>query len=119
VSVSWTSGDGGRTICNGPGTQYASWLPAAWQTTDCSHVYVHTSAGQPSLDGNPDDGTFVVTATVEWAVSWTSTGVVGGGALPTLYTGNAELLRVTQVESVNTDGVPSSSWRSAAIGLGA
>ncbi len=119
VAVRWTSGDGGEVVCQGPGTAYAPWLPAAWQTTECAHEYLQTSAGQPTLDGNPDHGTFVVTATVEWAVTWTSVGVAGGGALPDLLTSGAALLRVVQVESVNT--VPSLSVRrqSPAIGLGA
>jgi len=102
VAVRWTTGDGDRVTCTGPGAAYRTDLPAVWQSTTCSHVYLHTSAGRPSLDGNPDHGTFVVSASIQWAVSWSSTGVVGGGALPTLVTTTATLLRVAQVESVNT-----------------
>jgi len=102
VAVRWTSGDGAVVVCPGPGTPYSPWLPSATQSTDCAHVYQRTSAGQPALDGAPDDGAYVVTATVEWAVTWTSVGAPGGGALPTLYTSGATLLRVAQVESVNT-----------------
>jgi hypothetical protein len=116
VAVTWTSGDGGQVVCNGPGTAYAVWLPAALQTTDCSYDYLHTSAGQPTLDGNPDDGTYVVTATVEWSVSWSSTGVAGGGVLPTLYTTSTSPLRVVQVQSVNTVSVGTSLQQSPAIG---
>lgn len=116
VAVLWTTGDGSRLVCPGPGAAYVPSLPASWQTTDCAHAYLRTSAGQPSLDGNPDDGTFVMTATVEWSVSWTSTGVAGGGSLPTLYTTGASLLRVAQVESVNT--APGAMVRSASASLG-
>jgi len=118
VSVRWTTGDGGEVVCTGPGTAYAWWLPAAAQATSCSHEYLRTSAGQPALDGDPDHGTYVVVATVDWEVSWTSTGVVGGGALPSLLTSDAALLRVVQVESVNT--VPAAPvLRMPASGLGA
>lgn len=109
VAVRWTTGDGSVVVCRGPGTPYSLGLPAALQATDCAHEYVRTSAGQPALDGNSDNGAFVVTATVEWSVTWTSVGVAGGGALPTLYTSGAALLRVAQVESVNT--VPTVSIR--------
>jgi len=102
VAVRWTSGDGAVVVCRGPGTPYSPWLPAAVQSTDCAHVFQRSSAGQPTLDGDPDTAAFVVTATVEWAVTWTAVGAPGGGALPTLYTSGATLLRVAQVESVNT-----------------
>ncbi len=102
VDVRWNAGDGGTVVCQGPGVPYDTSLPSAWQSTSCSYEYAHSSAGQPTLDGNPDDGMYVVTATVDWEVSWTSTGVAGGGALPTLQTSSAALLRVAQVESVNT-----------------
>ena len=118
VDVRWESGDGGQVVCNGPGVAFVSWLPSAWQSTDCSFDYVRTSAGQPTLDGNPDDGSFVVTASVDWAVTWTSRGVAGGGALPSLVTTDAVLLRVIQVESVNAaTGVPLQR-QSAATGAG-
>ena len=115
VSVTWTSGDGGQEVCDSPGMAYATWLPAALQTSNCFYRYLHTSSGQPTLDGNPDHGTFVVTATVEWSVSWTSIGVAGGGSLPTLYTSSASLLRVVQVESVNTTSVGAVFRQSPAI----
>ena len=105
-------------VSNGPGTAYVLTLPAASQSTDCSYAYPDTSAGQPTLDGDPNDGTYVVTATVEWSVSWSSTGVAGGGNLPTLYTSNSSLLRVVQVESVNTASVGMTYQQSPLIGSG-
>jgi hypothetical protein len=119
VDVRWTSGDGGQVVCNGPGVAYIPWLPSAWQSTACSYDYAQTSAGQPTLDGNPDDGTYVVTATVDWAVTWTSTGAAGGGALPALVTTDAALLRVIQVESVNATAVAPVGRPSAARSAGA
>ena len=112
VSVEWTTGDGGQVTCHGPGTAYVFWVSAARQATTCSHRYLRTSAGQPTLDGNPDDGVFVVVATVVWAVSWTSTGIAGGGVLPTIRTTNAVLMRVAQVQSVNA---VAASWPSGGL----
>jgi len=119
VDVRWSTGDGGQVVCNGPGTAYVWWLPAAWQVTSCSHDYLRTSLGQPALDGNPDHGTFVVTAQVDWSVSWTSTGVPGGGALPSLVTTGATLLRVVQVESVNVSSGRFVAPQDSALGGGA
>ena len=117
VDVRWSTGDGSQLVCNGPGAAFVPGLPSAVQSTDCSFDYAHTSAGQPTLDGNPDDGVFVVTASVDWAVTWTSTGVAGGGALPSLVTTDAALLRVVQVESVNTTAA-AELRRSASVGAG-
>ena len=118
ADVRWTTGDGGETVCNGPGNAYVWWLPAASQTTGCAHEYLRTSAGQPSVDGNTDDGTYVVVATVDWAISWTSTGVAGGGVLPSLVTSGTTLLRVAQVESVNSVASTFVPLQSTALGGG-
>lgn len=101
VAVVWSTGDGGRVECAGPGVAYNPSIPSGGQATDCFYEYRETSAGQPSVDGNSDDAAFTVSATVVWSVSWTSAGVAGGGVLPTLFTSSAVPLRVVQVESVN------------------
>ena len=79
VSVTYNMGDGGGFICNGPGTAYQPDVPAAQQHSSCTYTYRTSSAGQPSVDGNPDHGAFTVTATVTWSVSWVSVGSSGGG----------------------------------------
>lgn len=56
-------GDGDSVTCDGPGTPYSASDPSA--TTDCSYTW-------------RDPGSFTVTATVYWAVTWTATGVAGG-----------------------------------------
>ena len=86
--------------CNGPGTVYNPAVPADAQSTSCSHTYTTTSAGQPSPDGNPNDGAFPVTATVTWTVVWSGPGG-SGGTLPSLTTHGATSLKVAQIESVN------------------
>ena len=102
VSVTWSPGDGSAVTCPGPGTPFDSELPAAGQSTDCSHTYETSSAGQPSSDGLPDDASFPVRATVTWAVTWSTVGGAGGGTLPALVTTASTSLRVEQVESVNS-----------------
>jgi hypothetical protein len=102
TSVTWNLGDGGSLVCAGPGTAYRTDLPSSAQQTSCSYVYQMTSLGQPSPDGNPNDGAFRISATVAWQVVWTAQGAPGGGNLPALTTNSAANLRVEQVESVNS-----------------
>jgi hypothetical protein len=103
MSVTWSTGDGGVVICDGPGTAFDVEEPASQQTTQCTHTFGVSSAGQPSSDGNPNDGAFVVVATIDWTVSWLATGATGGGTLPPLTTSTSTQLRVEQVESVNAE----------------
>lgn len=101
VSVAWDMGDGASLSCPGPGAVYRPALSPSAQQTDCAYTYTMSSAGQPSADGNPNDGSFAVTASVVWEVSWTATGAPGGGALPSVETSSTARLRVLQIESVN------------------
>ena len=119
IGVTWTTGDGSQLTCGGPGVPYLTATPASWQSTYCSHTYADSSLGQPSPDGDPDDGRYPVSATVEWAVSWTAVGATGGGVLPTLYTTGGTSLRVVQVESLNAVASPVMDGRQAWIGGGA
>jgi hypothetical protein len=100
--VTWSTGDGGVVTCDGPGTPFDPAQTAAQQSTQCSHTYTVSSAGQPSPDVNGNDDAFVVVATIHWSVSWSATGDVGGGALPSLSTSTSSTVRVEQVESVNS-----------------
>jgi hypothetical protein len=98
--VTWSTGDGSTVTCNGPGTAYNPALGASGQSTNCSHTYTTTSAGQPTPDGNPNDAAFPITATVTWTVAWS--GPDGSaGALPSLTTSASTSLVVAQIESVN------------------
>ncbi len=103
-TVSWSMGDGNTVVCGGPGTPYQPAISDEGQTTDCSYTYLESSAGQPSVNGDPNNGAFDVTATVTWTVSWSATGAVGGGSLPPLHTSSSVPVRVEQVESVGTAG---------------
>jgi len=103
VSIRWSMGDGDSVTCSGPGTPFDPDMPAATQVTACSYDYSVSSAGQPSSDGDLNDGSFVVSATITWSVSWSSEGVVASGTLPTLFTSTSTRLRVEQVESLVTE----------------
>jgi hypothetical protein len=98
--VTWNMGDGDVVVCDGPGTAYDPDLPAELQSTTCSYTYTRSSEGEPSSDGNPNDGAFPVTAVVTWTVTWTAVGAPGGGVLPALHTQSTEAVRVEQVESI-------------------
>jgi hypothetical protein len=86
--VVWNMGDGDTVTCNGPGTPYRASAPNA--TTNCSYTW-----GQA--------GTYQVTATLYWSVTWTAAGAPGGGNLG-LQAGPAAEVAVTVTESqaINT-----------------
>jgi hypothetical protein len=71
--VVWQMGDGGKVACKGPGTAWTSQYPPD-QRSDCSYTYVRSSA-------DPPGGTYALTTTVYWHVTWTSQGAPGGGDL--------------------------------------
>jgi hypothetical protein len=86
--VVWDMGDGDSVTCDGPGTPYRASDPNA--TTDCSYTW-------------PDPGSFTVTATVYWSVSWTATGAAGGGNLGVVAGPPAEVaVTVTESQAINT-----------------
>lgn len=88
TKVLWDLGDGDTVTCDGPGTPYDPSTPNA--TTDCSYTW-------------PDPGSFTVTATVYWSVTWTATGATGGGNLG-VQAGPPDDVAVTVTESqaINT-----------------
>jgi hypothetical protein len=88
AKVVWDMGDGDSVTCDGPGTPYSASDPNA--TTDCSYTW-------------PQAGSYTVTATVFWSVTWTAVGAAGGGNLG-LQAGPAAQVPVTVTESqaINT-----------------
>ena len=86
--VVWNMGDGNELTCDGPGTPYTSSEPNA--TTDCSYTWT-----QP--------GSYQVTATVYWSVTWTAVGAPGGGNLGLQAGPAAEAqVQVTESQAINT-----------------
>jgi hypothetical protein len=84
----WDMGDGTTVSCSGPGTPYDPQRPDADQSTDCAHVYQH-------------DGTYTVTATIVWTVSWSATNGAGG-SLGTVQRSTQFTLSVEQRQAVIT-----------------
>lgn len=70
--VVWTMGDGNSVTCNGPGAPYDA--GANQPVTGCTYTYSAPSGNQP-------EGRYVVSAQMYWHVTWTSSGVAGGGDL--------------------------------------
>jgi hypothetical protein len=86
--VVWDMGDGQSVTCDGPGTPYSASEPNA--TTDCSYTW-------------PGPGSFTVTATVYWSVTWTATGAGGGGNLGVQAGPPARAaVTVTESQAINT-----------------
>ena len=93
VRTTWSMGDGSSVVCAGPGVE---WRPGMQDSaTDCSYVYKHSSAGSP-------DGTYTLTVTVEFAVSWSSN-VAPGGTLPGITRSVSRSVEVDEIQAVETD----------------
>lgn len=72
----WDMGDGQAVTCHGPGTGYdpaLSWSDNVGRR-DCTYTYSRSSARSPGAR-------FTVAVTIHYAVTWTTTGVGGGGSL--------------------------------------
>jgi hypothetical protein len=92
--VVFDMGNGDQVTCGGSGTPYDPSRPEAEQHSDCIYAYLTSSASQP-------DEVFVVTATVEWRVTWTALGAAGGGDLGVVRRSASQPLRVAEIQSLN------------------
>jgi len=88
----WTMGDGGQTVCQGPGVVWHQGMSD--DQTYCSYVYTNSSDGQPG-------GTYTMTVTVEFAVTWTSN-VGGGGALAGITRSTSRVVKVGEIQAIET-----------------
>jgi len=93
VRAIWDMGDGGRTICTGPGTPWRPGLPDS--EAKCSYLYKNSSAGQRS-------GTFNMSVTVEFAVSWTSS-IGPGGSLAPITRSASRAVQVGEIQAIETE----------------
>ncbi|WP_051450372.1 PKD domain-containing protein [Actinospica robiniae] len=64
VSAVWSFGDGTSITCDGPGTVYEPSYGAEASSPTCGHTYTKA-------------GTFTLTATVSWKVTWAGAGESG------------------------------------------
>jgi hypothetical protein len=94
VRVFWDMGDGGRVTCHGPGMPYRATQAVSTRGPSCGYTYRRSSAQEPG-------DRFLVVATVTWRVSWTASGVAGGGGLPALTRSTQMPVQVTEVQALN------------------
>ncbi len=93
VRAVWSMGDGGTTTCDGPGRPWRSGL--ADDATDCSYLYENSSATEPG-------GTYTMTVTVTFAVSWSSS-IGSGGTLAPVTRSVSRPVRVGEIQAIETD----------------
>lgn len=87
----WSMGNGDSVVCHGPGTPWRTGMDPAAASPDCGYRYLRSSAAAPS-------GSFTVTVTVSWQVTWSGAGQ--GGTVPGLTTTAAVQVRVTESQAV-------------------
>jgi hypothetical protein len=94
--VVYDMGNGAKVVCNGPGTAYAPDLPPGQQSTNCSYLYLTSSAGQPN-------NRYTATATIYWTVRWTAAGAPGGGNLGEIPGDTTSTsVEVDEIQAINT-----------------
>jgi hypothetical protein len=96
VEVVWDPGDGSEpVVCDGPGTPFGG---AA--ASDCTHVWQRRST-VTSTGGDDPDGTFTLTATVTYEVTYTTTTGETGTLDPVTRTASIPV-RVQELQAVIT-----------------
>lgn len=98
TQVIWNMGGAGgnRVVCNGPGVPYDPSKSEGGQDTSCTYVWPRGSATEPG-------GTFTVSATIVWRVTWTAAGAPGGGSLGPLSSPPSQVsVQVTDGDALNT-----------------
>ncbi|GAB1641506.1 hypothetical protein [Krasilnikovia sp. MM14-A1259] len=93
ATVTWAMGDGSTVNCAGPGTAWTPGTDPAKASPNCGHVYRRSSAGAPG-------GSYTVTATVTWEVTWSGGGE--SGTIPGLNTTGQVQTRVQESQAVVT-----------------
>lgn len=93
VRAIWTMGDGGQTICTGPGVPWRFGLPET--ETNCTYLYKNSSAGQR-------DATFSMSVSVEFEVSWTSS-IGPGGSLAPITRSTSTEVEVGEIQAIETE----------------
>ncbi|WP_322780385.1 ATP/GTP-binding protein [Frankia sp. Cas4] len=95
VQVTWSLGDGGMVSCTAPGTPFPPGADPKSASPDCGYTYRSRSLDAPG-------GTFPVTATVRWDVTWAGAGQTG--VFPGLTTVSAAQTRVIDIPALTTGG---------------
>ena len=92
----WTMGDGAQVVCDGPGAPYRGTNSADAQLPSCAYTYTQSSAAEPDLQ-------YHAAVTVLWHATWTVSGAAGGGELGTIERTTNFVVRVGEVQALNTD----------------
>lgn len=92
VRAVWSMGDGGETTCAGPGVAWRPGMPD--DATYCSYLYKHSSVTRP-------EGTFLITVTVDFDVTWTSS-AGPGGRLARITRSAARAVEVGEIQAIET-----------------
>ncbi len=91
TGVRWDMGDGTHLTCD-EGTPYDPSRPPRDQHSSCTHAFTHASTRQAG-------GTYTVTATVTYDVSWTAT-TGGSGELGALTRSTEVPVRVSEAQAL-------------------
>ncbi len=86
-------GNGDSVVCHGPGTPWRPGTDPAAASPDCGYRYPRSSAGAPG-------GSYAVTVTISWQVTWAGAGQAG--TIPGLTTAGAVQVRVAESQTVIT-----------------
>jgi hypothetical protein len=87
AKLMFSTGDGASVSCPGPGTAWTTGKDPNAASPDCGHTYQRP-------------GSFTVTATVTWQISWAGGGQTG--TVPDLTTTSTLTLNVTDSQALNT-----------------
>ena len=92
TTVTWSTGDGGSRTC-GKGTPWTPGTNPASASPDCGHTYTSPSRGSAG-------GTYTVTATITWRITWSGGGT--SGSEPDLTSTASVPVQVVEASAVNT-----------------
>lgn len=92
VMADWTMGDGGSTACAGPGVEWHRGMDDS--ETYCSYVYRRSSSGEA-------EGTYALSVTVEFEVTWESN-VGSGGSLSAVTRSATRQVTVGEIQAIET-----------------
>ncbi|MGO3089960.1 MAG: hypothetical protein ACTII7_09770 [Galactobacter sp.] len=90
ASITYRMGDGGKVICTGGGTPYTA-SKGKQPSPTCDYRY-------SKMSPNEGQGTYEITATSKWNVSWTADGQ--SGQMP-MQVSSTTSVRVGEIQTLN------------------
>lgn len=96
IVTQWDPGNGQPpVVCDGPGQPWSPDLGAVAEP-DCAVRYTSSSSTSPT-------GTFTLTRTTRWNVSWSCAPACGGGVLDPILVSESRQVPVAEIQAVVTD----------------